>query len=531
MMRYVVFLLLCITLSIPVHAQFGGIKVPKTSDVKRAVEKELKEEKKEEPKEEKSTEKKETPKAEKSVEKKESTTPSEMSDEPPARGGNSRERTRGGRGAEPEVLSADQLTPTKMDFILMKVYKREVRYMYTEEIMAQLQNFDRAAYDAKYGSSVPPVNGPEGNHIKSVNKVLEDYDNWLESEKVLDEFANYRYSEAQNSNAPADKLKAYNQVVTACKIIQKISPNNKQVGPKLEEVKKLIAAVEKTMGAAFTSDYHREHLNQMVFSSKPFKPGEEAKGDIRKSFKAGETVYATMYLGRKVRQASDSYAQQPIEIRMDGGLNGIGYVWVTTPMQENTFLQIAIIPGEDWLKENYKPYLENNEKFYQGFMENMAKALPIKHELKVKFSFRAFKAEKFEEAFTYDMSDGAEAMQALSSKLTSQGLASVKIPAAGMTNAALEKEMLEICKKKFSNDTWYKVVIVSKDWKTQKNDLTGAILGREVLAAVTYKNFGGECGFEYITFEQEYTGAGKYSNTLRFRSSGGGSRMSCDNVK
>ncbi|MBL7975815.1 MAG: hypothetical protein JNJ85_12940, partial [Candidatus Kapabacteria bacterium] len=82
-MRYVVFLLLCITLSIPVQAQFGGIKVPKTSDVKRAVEKELKEEKKEEPKEEKSTEKKETPKTEKSVEKKESTTPSEMSDEPP----------------------------------------------------------------------------------------------------------------------------------------------------------------------------------------------------------------------------------------------------------------------------------------------------------------------------------------------------------------------------------------------------------------------------------------------------------------
>lgn len=524
MKRIVVFLIiscLCCSLSLPIHAQFGGIKVPKASDAKKAIEKELKEEKKEEPKE--------APKEEKKVEKKEAAPAQESKDDSPS-GNSSRDRRRG-KGEAQEALSADELTPNKLQFILMEVYEREVRYMFTDEKLAQLQNFDRAAYDAKYGKSAPPISGPQGNSVKSVNKILEDYDAWLERDKVLDEFAKYRYQEAQNSSAPADKLKAYNQVITACKIIEKISPNNKFTGPKQEEVKKLIATVEKSMGAAFTSDYHREHVNQMVFSSKPFKPGEEAKGDIRNSFKAGETVYATIYLGRKVRAASDSYAQQPIEARVDGSLNGLGHVWITTPMQENTYLQFPIIPGEDWLKENYKPYLENNEKFYQGFIANLAKALPVKHEIKISFDFRAFKAEQFEESFTYDLSNGVEHLEALSAKLTNQGLASVKIPTANMSNAALEKEMLEICKKKFSNDTWFKAVIVSKDWKIQKNDLTGAILGRELLAAITYKNFGGECGFEYVTFEQEYTGAGKYSNTLRYRASGGGSRMSCDNIK
>jgi len=521
-MRYVLVLLLCVVLSVPSQAQFGGVKIPKASDVKKAVEKELKEEKKEEPKEE--------PKEEKKTEKKETTSTPETKDEAPSRS-SGRGKTRSSRSAEPEVISADELTPNKIYFIINEVYKREVRYMYTEATLAKLQNFDRAKYDNGDGKRGSEAGYSGRNSVNDVNKILADYDSWLERDKVLDEFANIRYSEAQNSSAPLDKLKAYNQVVTACEIIKKISPNNPQVAPKLEEVKRLIAAVEKKMGAAFTSDYHKSHVNQMVFSSKPFKPGDEANGDIRNSFKSGETVYATLYLGRKVRAASDSYAQQPIQARIDDNLRGTGNIWVSTPMQENTYLQFAIIPGEDWLKDNYAPYLENNEKFYQGFMDNLAKELPIKHTIKIKFEFRAYSAEEFVSSFTYDMIEGAEKLEELSKKLTSQGLASVKLPNAGMTNAALEKDMLEICKKKFPNDTWKKVVIVSKDWKVVNNNLTGAILSRELYAAITYKNFEGKCGFEYITFEQEYTGAGKYSNTLRYRSIGGGSYMSCDNLK
>lgn len=508
------------------YSQFGGIKIPKGSDIKKSVEKEMKEDKKEDKKNDEG----EAPKEEKKVEKRDRSSSSETPADAPSRGGG-RDRSRGDRGATEPAPTADELTPNKIYFIISKLYDREIRYMFTEQSLIDLQNFDRAAYDNGNGKRENESGYTERNSVKNVNKILADYDDWLEREKVLDEFANYRYQEAQNSKAPLDKLKAYKQVVTACKIIDKISPNNKITAPKMQELQKLIATVEKSMGAAFTSDYHKDHVNKMVFSSKPFKPGDEANGDIRTSFKSGEAVYATMYLGRKVRAASDSYAQQPIEIRMDGGLNGIGHVWVTTPMQENTYLQIAIIPGEDWLKDNYKPYLENNEKFYQGFISNMANALPVKHELKVTFKFRGFGAEKFEEKFTFDMSDGAEPLQTLSNKLTSQGLASVKIPPAGMNNAALEKEMLEICKKKFSNDTWYKAIITNKDWSVVNNKLTGAILSRELVAAVTYKNFEGKCGFEYVAFEQEYVGGGKYSNTLRYRSSGGGSYMSCDNVK
>ncbi len=527
--------LICVT----VHAQFGGLKIPKSTEIKKELKKDaenvIKEMGsgvvKEQPA---SSSESSSPAARSSSSDTRSgaTSTSGRSDTPPASqsstGSDRSSRERPGSNPSP---SASELTPRKIYVYISKVYKREREYMFTDEVHAGLQNFDRAAYEAGDGKRGGEAGYSDRNAVNDVNRMLADFDNWLSSSNALKDFSLQRYNEAQGAQAPVDKLKAYEKVVKACEIVKKISPSNPAADEKLAEVRKLMAAVQKQMGGALTGEYHQMHLNQMVFSSKPFKPGEESSADIRSSFKSGETVYATIYLGRKVREATESYAQQPIQVRIDNNLRGMGNIWVTTPMQENTYLQFALIPGQEWLDANYKPYLDNKEIFYSDFLGNLSKELPISHEIKVKFEFRGYRAEKINAAFTYDMSDGAESLSTLANNLKNQGLNSVKVPPAGMSNPALEREMLAICKQRFPNDTWKKVVIASKDWKTITNNLTGAILSRELTAAITYKAFDGKCGYEYVTFAQEYTGAGKYSSTLRFSASGGGSHMSCDHIE
>ncbi len=525
-MKLLSLLAACLLTSMACTAQFGSIKIPKASDVKKAVDKEIKEEKEgiiKEPNGSASPSREASPSTP-------TATPSGSSSNSGSSDGSSRS-SRDSKTTMRKAEASGELTPRKIYTYVSKVYKREVRYMFTQDVLDVLQNFNRSAYDNGDGKRGSEQGYSDRNAVNDLNKILADYDAWLEQSQALDEFARYKYNDAQNAAAPADKLKAYNQVITACEIIKRISPNNALVEPKLAEVRRLIATVEKSLGNSFTSDFHKAHLNEMVFSAKPFKPGEEASADIRNSFKGGETVYATLYLGRKVRQASDSYAQQPIQVRIDKNLRGLGNIWVTTPMQENSYLQFAIVPGDDWLKENYGPYLENREIFYADFLGNLAKELPLKHEIEVKFDFRASRAEKFKASFSYDMTDGAEGIEKLADNLKNQRLNNTKVPEAGMSNAALEREMLEICQQRFPNDKWKRAIIVSKDWKTITNNLTGVILRRELMAAVLYTNFEGKCGYEYVAFGQVYTGGGKYSNSLRFSSSGGGTYLSCDKVK
>ena len=102
---------------------------------------------------------------------------------------------------------------------------------------------------------------------------------------------------------------------------------------------------------------------------------------------------------------------------------------------------------------------------------------------------------------------------------------------AGMTNPALEKQMVEVMKEKASNDGWKetfsKARIIDKDWYTVRNEYTGIITGRTINAVVYAKWPDGHCTAQEFNFYQEWNGSA-WSKVLQFNGVGNQTVIDCD---
>ncbi len=110
-------------------------------------------------------------------------------------------------------------------------------------------------------------------------------------------------------------------------------------------------------------------------------------------------------------------------------------------------------------------------------------------------------------------------------------MATRKLPKAGMSNPAMEQQMLTVLNKLGWEQQFKKVVITSSEWTVVKNELTGAILYRYLGAVGAGPDPDGKCYYQECTFKQDYTGAGKFESAIRFNSYGGKRELGCDKIK
>ena len=87
------------------------------------------------------------------------------------------------------------------------------------------------------------------------------------------------------------------------------------------------------------------------------------------------------------------------------------------------------------------------------------------------------------------------------------------LPKAGMRDKKLAAQILAGWKASKRAGKPGKVVIESRDWSIKRDDSTGAIRAREVLAWVTLKLPGGTCALDRMWVSQRWSGAG-YGRTL-----------------
>lgn len=108
-----------------------------------------------------------------------------------------------------------------------------------------------------------------------------------------------------------------------------------------------------------------------------------------------------------------------------------------------------------------------------------------------------------------------------------------KLPAAVVKDAALEKLFVDAFNKKYSVEykgLANKAIMLQTDWQTERNEISGVVIGRIRQGAIVYKGNDGKCYLVSIMhLYQEYIG-GSFQNSKAVYAQNG-QEMLCENVK
>lgn len=373
--------------------------------------------------------------------------------------------------------------------------------------------------------------------IASIDGMLSDYDDYLKRSDRLRWNVTELMVKARNEANPQKKTQLLEEARYECQAVLVLSPSNSSFKQKMEDVNKLLGNAGAEAAKNYTSDFHKEHVGQIVWSTQPLIIGKEKEmsAAVKNEFKSGDAIFGTVYLGNPARQLMDGNERLRIIIKVDGGTavwgGDLSYIIIPLTVQDKTYLQFALIPDEQWFAGNYAPYVAKENWTYSYFMDELAQAGDISHNITCELDFPTNIQSNIKGALSLDLGGGSSHIKALSVKLHDQLMASRTLPKAGMNNAALEQQMLAAANNLGWKDKFLKTIITSSAWNIEKNSLTGAILYRYVGAVCTTKSADGKCYYQEFSFKQDYVGGGNYSSTVKYSSYGGKIEIGCDKIK
>lgn len=370
-----------------------------------------------------------------------------------------------------------------------------------------------------------------------IDEMLADYENYLKRTDRLKWNVTEVMVKARNEANPQTKMEMLKEAKYECEAVLIMSPNNADFKKKLDEVNKLLGNADAEASKNYTSDFHKLHVGTIVWSSKPLVIGKEKDmaAFIKNDFKTGDAIFGTMYLGNTLKQLLNGNERMSVVIKVDNGTaiwgGDLSYIIVPLSVQDKSYFQFALLPDEQWFKDNYTPYVTKENWTYSYFMDELANSGDISHNITCKLEFPTNIQGDIKGTLSLDLSGGSANIKSLSTKLHDQLMASRTLPKAGMSNPGLEEQMLAAANNLGWNDKFLKTIITSSAWVTVKNELTGAILYRYLGAVCTTKSNDGKCYYQEFSFKQDYTGGGNYSSTVKYNSYGGKREIGCDKIK
>lgn len=370
-----------------------------------------------------------------------------------------------------------------------------------------------------------------------IDEALADYDNYVQRADRLKWNVVAPMTASRNAPNAQEKTAILENARKECEAVLILSPNNTAFKQKLEEINKLLGAADAEASKFYTSDFHKENLNKIIWSTKPLTIGKEKEmaGNIKQQFKSGEHIFGTVYLGVLTKDAMGANTNLRVRIRVDGGTavwgGDLSYIELPLAAQGKSWFQFALIPDAQWLKENYAPYLAEENWTLSYFLDELVRSGEVSHAITCELIFPTNKIDDIKSSFSLDLGAGAADIKVMAAKLSAELMASRTLPKAGMSHAALEQQMVAAANNLGWNDKFQKAIITSSAWNVHKNDLTGAILYRWLGAVCTIKGTDGKCYYQEFSFKQEYTGGGNYSSTVKFNSYGGKREIGCDKLK
>jgi hypothetical protein len=276
----------------------------------------------------------------------------------------------------------------------------------------------------------------------------------------------------------------------------------------------------------YTSDFHKKNAGKIVFFSSTPKIKSEDESTVKEAYKAGDFVYAMVYLKGSLKDLTKARNKIKIQIgiHVDGNekaSHGFVMDWETVK-KNKSYLFMEIIP-DPATNEHSGPI---------KYVKALSQISPRKHEIKVvlKAITGSYLQSLAEGQFSLDCSSGQDKLKEYAAQYSNKSLANYTMPKPKMKDKALVESMISALK----NEGWEKgkkvqrVVITRDAWEIFRHAITGVILYRKIPAAAAFKTDDGECKYWNLSFKQGYDGK-SYGKTVV---GGVGSivKLSCDNI-
>jgi hypothetical protein len=390
---------------------------------------------------------------------------------------------------------------------------------------------------AEYSKRKATTAGAAGKgYIEKIEEAFADYDKYLIRADRLKWNVIQPMTDSRGAANPQKKMALLQHAKYECEAVLMLSPDNEPFKKKLQEINKLLGNAEGEASKFFTSDFHKQNLNKIIWSSKPLVIGKENEmaSFIKTEFKTGEYVYGTAYLGINANEAMNGNTNLRVRIKVDGGTaiwgGDLSYFELPLATQGKSYIQFALLPDAQWLKDNYTPYIAEENWTISYFLDELVRAGDVSHVITCELIFPTNKIRNIESGLSLDLNGGITEIKTMAAKLHDQLMTSRTLPKAGMNNPAMEQQMVAALNKLGWKEHFTKVVINSSDWTVKKNEL-GVILYRIVSAVGIFKDYDGKCMYQEFTFRQDYAGGGKFDNAVKYNSYGSKREIGCDKVK
>ena len=248
----------------------------------------------------------------------------------------------------------------------------------------------------------------------------------------------------------------------------------------------------------------------------PIQINSENESSFKTSFSSKETVYAMIYL--KINLSAIQGTGLITTKIYANGTEIAKHEWkASSENQRNTYNDAEIMP----IPINAETF--GALKFYEAFSNSL---LPSVNKIKVCL-IDAGDNIVAEGEFDLDCNGGTDDITSRYNELKSIRLEKVRMPTAKISDPSLEASMISAMANQNWSEKALKAVITGDSWITQR-DAFGAILFREMYAALAFKTTEGTCKIFYMSFKQDYNG-GSYGKT-KYYSVGGNEEIKCENV-
>lgn len=445
-----------------------------------------------------------------------------------------------------ETTSGDKNYFEEQLYKVKKVYRNSDSDPYPEDLgleypdwfLKEVKDFNREEVLAKAKSS-------NDRNAKETVEVLEDYSAFLDRQGVdsylMDQLDQY-------NNASSDQLmKKAKEINSVAKALKNLAGSNAGMD-------RVISFTEKQLGKAdalvsiYSSDVHKEYINQVVFTKQSFKPGGESSLEINPTFKAGDAVYATIYLSTSIKDAVDSWkgsgkgGTMGLKVKNSNGdfLNRTFEAWEVSSYSNyevsisdgvnkaQTIVQFVLIPNKEssieteLMCKNITPIL-------------MARGLSLESERLKEYKVEVSSVGRVTGVMTYkgnfkiDLAsgEGSSYYNDVENIKMETLLESVPLPKAKINNSTLEAQLLVEMKKQGFQEQ-FKKAYIQTNWQLIEPPLQDSY--KEMTASFTYTTNDGKCGWQNYSFRSLKTGSG-WSGPQKWGGANQRQRLSCKKLK
>jgi len=432
-------------------------------------------------------------------------------------------------------------------YLVRRLYRDSSYEAYPEDLgLENPQWFIDAVKDFDREDVLTKAKTSNDKNAKEVLKILEDYSAFIDRQG-LDEYLMNLLDEQNNASSDqlSQRAKEINNVTLSLK---KLAGSNAGMDRVLAFTQKQLGKADAALESVYSSSLHKEYINQVVFTKKPFKQGGEGSLEINPTFKSGDAVYATIYLSTSIKDAVDSWkgngkgGTMGLKVKDGNGdfLNRRFEAWEVSSYsnyevsisdatnKEQTIVQFVLIPNKEssitteMTCKNITPIL-------------MARGLSMESErlktykVEVSSSGKVTGPMTYKGSFKIDLAvgEGSKYYNEVENLKMETLLESVPLPTAKINNTALEAQLLAEMKKQGFQEQ-FKKAYIQTNWQLFEPPFKEAY--KEMKASFTYTTDEGQCGWQTYSFRSFKTGSG-WSAPQKWGGADQRQRMSCKKLK